>query len=148
MSAHRSQDAAERRRLEALVDQLSDGELATPMADGWTVAAVLAHLAFWDRRAANLVERWQRQGVGPSMADVDAINDAGKLQWLALPPRVAAAQAVDAARAADAALDAVPEMIEQIVAIGYPINVSRAAHRREHLDAIERALKPDGAIAC
>jgi hypothetical protein len=140
MSTDRTQDSAERARLEALVQRLTDAQLGTTLNDGWTVAAVLAHLAFWDHRAANLVERWQRQGIGRSDADVDAINDAAKAQWLALPPRVAAQQAVDAARAADAALDAAPDLVEQIVAIGYPINPSRAVHRREHLDEIERAL--------
>ena len=140
MSTDRTQDSAERERLQALVQRLTDAELGTTLNDGWTVAAVLAHLAFWDRRAANLVERWLRQGIGRSDADVDAINDAAKAQWLALPPRAAAQHAVEAARTIDAALDAAPDLVEQIVAIGYPINPSRAVHRREHLDEIERAL--------
>jgi hypothetical protein len=33
-------------RLRALVDRLSDRELSRPMEAGWTVADVLAHLAF------------------------------------------------------------------------------------------------------
>jgi len=140
MSTDRAQDGPQRQRLEALVQRLTDAELGTALNDGWTVAAVLAHLAFWDRRALNLVERWQQKGIGRSDADVDAINDAAKAQWLALPPRVAAQQAVEVARAVDAALDAAPDLVEQIVAIGYPINPSRAVHRREHLDEIERAL--------
>ena len=140
MSTDRTQDSAERERLQALVQRLTDAELGTTLNDGWTVAAVLAHLAFWDRRAANLVERWLRQGIGRSDTDVDAINDAAKAQWLALAARVAAQQAVEAARAIDAALDAAPDLVEQIVAIGYSINPGRAVHRREHLDEIERAL--------
>ena len=136
----RSQDTRERQRLEALVQRLSDAELTRQIDDGWTVAAVLAHLAFWDRRAAVLVERWRRMGVERSEADADAINDAAKAQWLALPPRVAAEQAVEAARAIDAALDAAPDLVEHIVRSGPPVNVSRAVHRREHLDQIERAL--------
>ena len=142
MTLDRSQDASERRRLETLVDRLSNSELATPLADGWTVAGVLAHLAFWDQRVAFLLGRWQRDGVGPSEADTDAINNAAKPQWLALPPRDAAALAVAAARAADAAVDAAsPALIDQIVSIGAPISLSRADHRREHLDEIERALR-------
>src|ERR671939_89289 len=62
----RSQDTRERQRLEALVRRLSDPELTRQMDDGWTVAAVLAHLALWDRRATVLVERWRRTGVGRS----------------------------------------------------------------------------------
>src|SRR5919199_6983267 len=105
MATDRSQDEPQRRRLEALVARLSDEQLAQPMPDGWTVAGLLAHLAFWDNRAAVLVERWRRSGVGRSEADVDAVNDAAKPQWLALQPRRAAEGAVEAARAADSALD-------------------------------------------
>jgi hypothetical protein len=141
MSVDRSRDTPARERLEALVNRLSDAELATPLADGWTVAGSLAHLAFWDWRAVILVARWTGQGVRPSAADVDAVNDAAKRQWLALAPRVAADQAVEAARMADAALDAASsELIAQIAANGLPISLSRADHRLEHLDEIERAL--------
>jgi hypothetical protein len=139
MPMDRSQDTRERQRLEALVRRLSDAELTRQMDDGWSVAAVLAHLAFCDRRAAVLVERWRRTGVGRSEAEADAINDA-RAQWLALPPRVAAEQAVEAARAINAALDAAPDLVEQIVRSWSPVNVSRAVHRGEHLDQIERAL--------
>ena len=93
-----------------------------------------------DRRAAILVARWQKQGIGRSDSDVDAINDTAKTDWLALPPRKAAQLAVEAARAIDAALDAAPELVDQIVAIGYPINPARAVHRRDHLDEIERSV--------
>jgi hypothetical protein len=140
MDTDRSQDAPQRRRLEALVQRLSDAQLAQALPDGWTVAAVLAHLAFWDNRAAVLVERWRRSGVGPSEADVDVINDALKPQWLALAPRVAAEGAVQAARAADAALDALDQAFLQQIVAANAINVSRALHRAEHLDQIEEAL--------
>jgi len=128
MPIDRSQDAPQRQRLEALVQRLSDAELARPMPDGWTVAAVLAHLAFWDTRAALLVERWRRDGVGPSPVDVHIVNNAAKPQWLALPPRAAAELAVQAARAADSALDAADgALLRQIEAIN-EINLSRALH--------------------
>src|SRR5919199_3558316 len=109
MATDRIQDEPQRRRLETLVQRLSDAQLAQPLPDGWTVAAVLAHLAFWDNRAAILVERWRRAGVDPSELDVDVVNDAAKPQWLALTPRAAAEGAVQAARAADAALDGCDE---------------------------------------
>jgi Mycothiol maleylpyruvate isomerase N-terminal domain len=54
MSVDRSYVAlntAERARLEAVVGRLTDADLKRPLAAGWTVAAVLAHLAFWDQRA-------------------------------------------------------------------------------------------------
>src|SRR5918911_4071613 len=106
------------------------------MPDGWTIAAVLAHLAFWDNRAVVLVERWRRAGVGPSPIDVDAVNEAAKPQWLALAPRAAAEGAVQAARAADGALDAADETLLREIAAVNEINLSRALHRAEHLDQI------------
>src|SRR2546427_7413164 len=68
MSVDRSYVArnnAERARLEALVARLTDADLRRPLAAGWTVAGVLAHLAFWDQRAFILLDRWQREGVTP-----------------------------------------------------------------------------------
>ncbi|TMQ17769.1 MAG: hypothetical protein E6K82_20865 [Candidatus Rokuibacteriota bacterium] len=40
---------AERTRLQALVKRLTDADLGRAMPAGWTVGAILAHLAFWDR---------------------------------------------------------------------------------------------------
>jgi len=45
----------ERLQLQSLVEKLSDEDLTRPMPSGWTPAAVLAHLAFWDIRAHILV---------------------------------------------------------------------------------------------
>ena len=50
----------ERRRLEALVGKLDDAALSRAMPAGWTVAAVLAHLAFWDQRIVLLSEQLRR----------------------------------------------------------------------------------------
>jgi hypothetical protein len=141
MPRDRRRDVRERERLEALVNRLSDADLARPLADGWTISAALAHVGFWERRAAVLVERWQRQGLAKSEGDVDAINDAAKEQWLALAPRTAAQLAIAAAWAVDDALDAAGDaLVRQIEVSEAGINVSRADHRAEHLDEIERAL--------
>jgi hypothetical protein len=48
---------AERKRLEGLVARCSDADLERAMPAGWTVAATLAHLAFWDERVRVLFER-------------------------------------------------------------------------------------------
>jgi hypothetical protein len=74
-------------------------------------------------------------------ADVDLINDAAKPTQLALPPRRAAELAVAAARDADRALESLTdEQLAKNTALGTPIFLDRADHRREHLDEIERAL--------
>ncbi len=132
-------------RLRALVDKLSDRELAGPMDAGWTVAGVLAHLAFWDQRIVTLVDRWaDGRGTPPPAYDeaaVEWINDAGKPLCLALPPRVAARMAIDAAIAADDRVAGLSdEQLAANAAAGTPISPLRAAHRREHLDEIERTL--------
>ena len=144
------QNGSERNRMRALVDAMSDEELAAPMEGGWTVAGVLAHLAFWDYRIVALLDRWGADGKGtppnaPGSYDdeaVDWINDTAKPLILALPPRVAARVAIDAAVEADTG---VAELSEELLAenerTGSYINVDRADHRREHLDEIEQASR-------
>jgi len=133
----------ERRRLEALVGKLDDAALSRAMPAGWTLAAVLAHLAFWDQRIVLLSEQLRRgASVPPAEAgNVDWINDAAKPTQLALAPRRAATLAVETARAADRAVAALSDdLLAKNAAAGSPINLLRAEHRREHLDEIEHGL--------
>jgi hypothetical protein len=129
-----------RERLASLIARLSDDELRHPLDGGWTVAASLAHLAFWDRRALYLLERWEREGPGPSPYDVHLLNDTLLAQWLLIPPRDAANDWLAAAEAIDSKIAALPpDQIEAIRTAG-AINVSRAHHRLAHLAEIEGAL--------
>ena len=134
---------AERARLKALVARASDADLSKPMPAGWTVAGVLGHLAFWDQRILALADAWER-GVPPppySEADVDWINDAGKPFLLALPPRKAAELALAIAEAVDRKVETLrDDVVAKNAAAGSPLNLSRAVHRKEHLDEIERVL--------
>src|SRR5438477_2406837 len=145
MAADRSyiaENDRERRRLEALVGKLDDAALSRTMPDGWTVAGVLAHLAFWDQRIVTFIEL--KRGVkipAEDPIDVEWINEAAKPTQLALPPRRAATLAVETARAIDQAVAALSdELLAKNAAAGSPINLRRAEHRREHLDEIEQAL--------
>ena len=150
MAADRSyvaENDASLARMRGLIDSMSDEELAEPMPADWTVAGVLAHLAFWDQRVTTLVDRWGPDGNGtppdsPGSYDeeaVDWINDAAKPLSLALPPRVAAQVALDAAAAVDAR---VAGLSDELLAInehtGLYINPARSEHRGEHLDEIEQ----------
>ncbi len=136
----------QRARLRALVERLSDGDLARPLDAGWTVGAVLAHLAFWDQRALILIERWEKEGARtppPSISekDVDWINDSAKALCLALAPRAAARLAVTTAEAIDRRVESLSsELVAANTAAGSPLNLLRAEHRREHLDEIEHAF--------
>ena len=142
-----TQNSTERARLASLVARLSDADLARPLAAGWTVAAVLAHVAFWDQRALILLERWRKAGLAAvpraiDEADVDWINDAGKPLFLAMPPRRAGEAAVAIAEAIDRTIEALPdEFVTRNAAAGTPVSLLRAEHRREHLDEIETALR-------
>src|SRR5262245_63157660 len=138
-----TENSMELRRLRALVDRLSDADLARPTPGGWTVAGSLAHVAFWDQRILFWLDRWE-QGEAPrplDAADIDWINDAGKPLCLALPPRVAARLTIEIAEEVDRRLAALPhERIAANKAAGEPLFLARAQHRKTHLDEIERVL--------
>ena len=132
-------------RLKGFVEKASDADLAHPMNDGWTVASVLAHAAFWDLRVVACVDAWGPDGSGPVPTyddpAVDWINDAAKPLILALEPRVAARVTVEAAEGADRAVAGLSdELYERNEALGLLINPDRADHRLEHLDEIEQIL--------
>jgi uncharacterized damage-inducible protein DinB len=146
MAADRSyvaENTRERKRLSALVARVSDADLTRPLPAGWTVAAVLGHLAFWDQRILALLPRVERgDAVAPvDEAEVDWINDAAKPLLLALPPRRAAELAVAIADAVDEKVATLSDaVLARSVAAGPAVNLLRAEHRRTHLDEIERAL--------
>jgi hypothetical protein len=144
-----AQNDAERTRLRSLVARLSEQALSKAMPAGWTVAAVLAHVALWDARVIFFIDRWSA-GATPSAADyepedVDWINDSAKPLCLALRPRDAAQLALRLAEEADAKVAALSDaLLAKIQAADSPVNLVRATHRREHLDEIERALAEPG----
>src|SRR5512141_3323849 len=103
------QNAESRRRLEALVSRLTDTDLALATHYGWTVAALLAHLAFWDHRMSVILKRWQENGLDPSPIDSMAVNDALREICHALEPRTAASLALVAAEKIDREFDALSD---------------------------------------
>ena len=141
-----AENRAELDRLRRLVERLSDTQLAHPMPAGWTVSGVLGHLAFWDERIVQLVDRWDG-GRGPAPmpydeAHVDWVNDAKKPLCLGLAPREAAKIAIASAEAADKRVAELSDaLLEANAKAGSPMSVHRAEHRREHLDEIERELR-------
>lgn len=141
---HVAENDAERERLRSLVTRRTDEELSRPMPGGWTVAAVLAHIAFWDARAIYWIDKWGPEGEPSTYEpeDTDAINDSAKPLCLALRPRDAAELALRLAEEADAKVKGLSDpMLAKIQAKGNPpFNLSRAIHRMEHLDGMERAL--------
>lgn len=121
--------------------RLSEAEMQTRVGEHWTVAIVLAHLAFWDRRVIYVLERTEQDGAlfVPQLDIV--INDLSLPLWAAIPPREAARIAIETAEALDQRLEAFPTaLLEEI----YTYNkrwVDRSLHRNEHLDEADAALK-------
>jgi len=137
------ENTASRRRLESLVRRLSDADLARSTSDGWTVAALLAHLAFWDQRVIALLRRWEAKGVDESPVDPDAINDALKPLCLALTPRTAAELCLSSAEAVDAKLEAITaDLVKRIQTSPTHFRFNRALHRDDHLNEIESHVFP------
>ena len=137
-----AENAQERGRLISLVSRLTDEELSLPLGNGWTIAAALAHLAFWDQRSLFLMRKWKKSGVELSPIDIDLTNDSLLSLWLALPPRTAANLAVSSAEAIDRALEeASSDLIAAIEGLGEKFRTYRSIHRKLHLDEIEELLQ-------
>lgn len=130
-------------RLSALVEKLTDEDLLRPMEAGWTVAAVLAHLAFWDIRIVTLLEKYRNErSVTPSEVDSEVINDVSRILCLAIPPRTAAQMALTWAKKADEAVDILhPALVAEIQEKASNVRMDRAHHRIAHIADIEKALK-------
>jgi len=140
---HIQRNRASRERLAALIARLGGRTVVLP--DGWTAAALLGHLAFWDRFAESRFEKYLRDRepmVFLSDAFFDHINAAGLPQWTATPLGAAAADAASSADAADRFIaELTPDQIAAIESIGRPRLLDRSGHRNAHLDQLERALE-------
>jgi hypothetical protein len=138
-----SENKLSRERLGKLVNGIKDEELSLILyAEGWTIAAALAHLAFWDQRRLLLVRRWKQKGITPSPIDEDLINDTLVPFFLALPPRQAAGLSLSIAQELDRELEELPAgLVEEINKMGDLHALNRGIHRKMHLDDIEKRLE-------
>jgi len=151
MSDDRSYLEANRRELErmrALVERLDEARLRSPANDHWTVAGVLAHIAFWDARVLALADKLERGEAFTSddeePEDVDWINDATRPLIHAIPAVEAARLAVAIAEETDGRVATLPADRMYPADPHSPIPAFRAEHRAEHLDELEAALGAGG----
>ena len=127
-------------RIRAFADRLTDDELAHPVGEHWTVSIVFAHLAFWERRALDALERETDPDADP-MPDVSVIvNDLSLPLWAAIPPREATRLAIEWAEALDARAETLPADVLAKVLAEHPRWIRRSLHRNEHLDEAVAAL--------
>jgi hypothetical protein len=129
------------RRLAELVARLTEHDLQASLGDGWTVKAALAHLAFWDRYAAGVLDGWSASGFQAVAISADHVNAAAVGDWLALPDEHVRREVIAAVEAIDRRIEAlIPELVSAIVAGGRSRTLDRSRHRTEHMDQIVAAL--------
>jgi len=142
---HNERNDAARRRLTELVTRLGADELALEIDETWTIAALFAHLAYWDR----LVEaRWKAAEtagtatpIGLDDELVDLINDAAVPAWRIVDPRRVGALVGTAAEDLDGLIAALPAAsVDGVLAEGRPRLLDRSRHRELHLATIEARL--------
>lgn len=131
-------------RIRAFAASLTDEQLQTRVGEHWTVAVVLAHLAWWDRRVLYVLDKTLQNGA-LFIPEIDVfVNDISLPLWLAVPPREAARIALETAETLDQRLaEYSPALLEEI----HTYNkrwVIRALHRSEHLNEADAALKQIG----
>lgn len=130
-----------RQRLAAVLRGLSDDDLQVMGPEGWTVSALLAHLACWDQRHLHLIRRWQAGGIDISPVDPHAINESIKPLCLALEPRKAIELCLAAAAAIDAELETLSaDFVAEVEASPNHFRFNRSLHRIDHLNEIEGLL--------
>ena len=139
------ENAESYQRLKSLAQRLTDTDLALSTEYGWTVAALLAHLAFWDQRVLVILQRWKEAGFDPSPIDSAAVNDSLKVICHALEPRRAVDLCLVSAEAVDAELetlsaDFVKQIEEHAAATETQFRMNRSLHRNGHLDDIDALL--------
>jgi hypothetical protein len=138
-----AENEVERARLKAVVDRLTDADLARAMSEDWTVGVGLMHLAFWDGLSLAKFEEWERTGeveISPMRDMVDGINQAMVPWWRTIAPAQVKHAVVAAAEAVDRKAETLPAPIIEAILAVRPRSLRRANHRRQHLDQIERAL--------
>src|SRR5262249_21515123 len=127
--------------MRAFVASASDEDLRSVMPAGWTVGAVLGHLAFWDQRVTVIIDMLDR-GEEPSPYDeqaVDWINDTSKRFLMAMEPRALAELCLEIAASTDERLAELPdERLLEVTRLW--CTQERWRDRTEHLDEIDRAL--------
>ncbi len=132
-----------RDRLLALVENLDEQTLHRQVDEEWTIAALLAHVAFWDQIC---VVRWDAYERGGSLADVpdsliEFINAANLPTWRALPGRAAVEVLRQAMDETDARIASLPESaVQDATSGGFTYMLDRTGHRAEHAAQIAAFL--------
>ena len=131
-----------RDRLLALIEDLDEGSLRQQVNEEWTIAATLAHIAFWEQMC---LARWDAYDDAGSLADVpdriiELVNAANLPTWRALPERTAIELVTQAMADLDNRIAQLPEAAQRDAANGFRYMLDRTRHRDEHAAEIEAIL--------
>ena len=141
--AHDTRNRESLERLRRIAERADDATLGTMLPSGWTVAATLAHIGFWDQSLVVRWDRYDRDGRLVSVPDDldDLVNDSVAPYLAAVPPRVAADLALRSMAAADVRTAALPDAaVALVLDRGEEHLLDRSAHRDHHAAEIEAAL--------
>lgn len=128
-------------RIRALAARLTDEQMLMPIGQHWTPGVVFAHIAFWDRRVLLALERTEADGQVFDPGVPTAVNDLSLPLWAAVPPREAAALAIETAQILDERLEKFDGRLLEEMHHYNPRWVIRSLHRGEHLDEVDAVLK-------
>jgi len=131
-------------RLNDLIARLSERDLRRPVqAGGWSIAVVLAHIAFWD---AWTIARWDRFEERGSFDDIpdsvqEIVNYAGLAQWQALPPAFSLEHVGQVAIAVVARIRRLPpHAVKSALDTDRFAMLDRTYHWNPHLDEVEAVV--------
>ena len=126
-------------RVRAIAER-PDTELRSRVGEHWTVAVVLAHLVFWDRRVLGILDQVEGTGRLDERVVDPVANDYALPLWLAIPPREAARLAIETVEEVDRRLEAASDATREVMDAVNQRWVRRHLHRNEHLEEAEAAL--------
>lgn len=128
-------------RIRTLAATLSPTQLQHPVGEHWTVAIALIHIAFWERRVLDVLDRTEQAGT-LTFPEIDmVVNDLSLPFWAAIAPADAVRLAVELAEAVDRRLEEYPPALLEEVYNRYDRWVVRSLHRNAHLDEVDAALE-------
>jgi hypothetical protein len=135
-------NSSQTERLRSLVASLDAAKYSVRLPNGWTVAGILAHIAFWDRQRLCLMRRWSADDWCPGGYHGELFNETMRPLLELIPGSLGGGAAVHAAEEVDAfLLEVSDEAIARALARPDAPNLDRGSHREYHLDQIEQALR-------
>ena len=130
--------------MQAIVNSLDERTMRLSVEEGWSISAVLAHLAFWEHSFLTRCDAFRDQG-DFVMIDADMerfINETSLPLWRSIPGRMAANMALEAATATTIATAAMATDLENhLTTQRCQALLDHSQHRNAHLDAIEAVLE-------